>query len=304
MRLGGRRKTMSLSKIMQSAFAGLFILWAGIAEADGLKPYILGETPAGDVAQVVSLVKVQLANQGFQVVGTYSPYSNATVIVATNPELKAAAAKAENGGFGAGQRVAVTEVFGKIQVSYYNPAYLSTAYGLGKLEKTEAALKTALGVKKEFGSVGMEADRLKPGVYHYSVGMPYFNNVDVLGTFPDHKTALEAVEKNLAAGKAGTKKVYRIDLPGKEASVFGVAITQGDGADKKVMDIIDYRDERSTAHLPYEVLVQGNQVLALRGRYRIAVDFPDLTMFGKHGFSKIMPAPGGILNTLTAVATP
>jgi hypothetical protein len=92
-------------------------------------------------------------------------------------------------------------------------------------------------------------------------------------------------------------------------SVFGVAIPAGDGpeagdkdTDREVMAIIDYQQYRSTAYLPYELMVQGNEAIALRGRYRIAVHFPDTTMTGKHGFTKIMSSPGGIKKALQAVA--
>lgn len=289
----------------------LAVLCVFSAHADPLKPFVFGDTPSGDMAQVVNAVKTALTSKGFEVVGSYVPYPNATVICATNAELKAAAARAEHGGFGVAQRVAVTQVGSKLEVSYMNPAYLGTAYGLGKLEKTQRDLKAALGHQFEFGARGMEEGQLKPGEYHYGMGMPYFENVDELATHADYKTAVNVVERNLAAGKGGTVKVYRIDLPGKEVSVFGVGIPRGDGVDKgakdtdkEVMDIIDFQDPRSTAHLPYELMVTGNTVIALRGRYRIAVDFPDLTMFGKHGFTKIMSAPQGIKDALTAVANP
>lgn len=282
-----------------------------VANAEPLKPFILGRASAGDMAQAVANVQTALQSKGFQVVGRYTPYPQATVICATNAELKAAAAKAENGAFGVAQRVAVTEVDGKLQVTYVNPAYLGTAYGLGGLEQTSAALQAALGREQEYGSRGIETERLTPGNYHYSIGMPYFQDIDTLATHADYRAAIETVEKNLQAGKGGTQKVYRIDLPGKEVSVFGVGIPSGDGADsgakdtdKEIMDIIDFQNPRSTAYLPYELMVDGNRVLALRGRYRIAVNFPDLSMAGKHGFTKIMSAPGGIKAALRAVATP
>jgi hypothetical protein len=139
--------------------------------------------------------------------------------------------------------------------------------------------------------------------------MPYFNDIDVLNTFPDYKTGVDTVEENLAAGLGGTTKVYRIDLPGTEVSVFGVAIPEGDGPDSgakdtdlEIMTIIDYQEYKSTAYLPYELMVQGNQAIALRGRYRIAVHFPDTKMTGEHGFTKIMSSPGGIKKALKAVA--
>jgi hypothetical protein len=280
------------------------------AEEARLKPYVLGNTPPGNMEQVVAAVQAALQAQGFEGAGSYSPYAGATVIVVTNMELKMAAAKAKHGGFGVGQRVAVTEVKGKLQVSYMNPAYMAAAYGLGKPDITIAKLKAALGAVQEFGSEqGITARNLAPGSYHYMIGMPYFNQVDVHGKYPDYATAVAAVEKGLAAGKGGTRKVYRIDLPGKEVSVFGVAIATGDGinqgdkdTDKEIMDIIDYQDLRATACLPYEIMVEGNEAMSLRGRYRIALHFPDTRMAGAHGFTKIMSSPGGIKAAFNAVA--
>ncbi|MGW8287549.1 MAG: hypothetical protein ACWGOD_04850, partial [Desulfobulbales bacterium] len=274
-----------------------------------LKPFVLGKTPPGKMADVVEYTKAQLTAQGFTIVGSYMPYPNATVICASHPELSAAAAKAKNGGFGAAQRVAVTEIDGKLQISYVNPAYIGTAYGLGKLESISTKLEAALGHEQDFGAEGIKEEKLGPGKYHYKMLMPYFDDIDVLNTYTDYATGVKTVEENLAAGKGGTVKVYRIDLPDKEVSIFGVGIPQGDGpdsgdkdTDKEIMDIIDFQQIRSTAYLPYELMVQGNEAIALRGRYRIAVYFPDTAMVGEHGFTKIMSAPGGIKNALEAVA--
>jgi len=301
---------MIRQKTNLSIFIMLLILaMFSTARAEVLKPFVLGKTPPGSMADVVEYTKVQLTNQGFTIVGSYMPYPNATVICASHPDLTAAAAAAENGGFGAVQRVAVTEVDGKLQTSYVNPAYMGTAYGLGKLESVSAGLADALGHEQEFGAEGIKEENLGPGEYHYKMLMPYFNDIDVLNTYPDHETGVKTVEANLAAGKGGTLQVYRIDLPGREVTVFGVGIPQGDGpdagdkdTDKEIMDIIDYQDPRSTAYLPYELMVQGNQAVALRGRYRIAVYFPDTSMTGSHGFTAIMSAPGGIKKALEAVA--
>ena len=300
-----------LKKIFAVVLLGLVCVlpvWAGDAP---LKPYVLGATPAGNPEAVVAAVKTALKAEGFEEAGSYSPYAGTTVVVVTSPELKAAAASAKrNGGFGAGQRVAVTDYKGKLQVSYVNPAYLGAAYGLDGLAAVAEKLKAALGTTREFGSAeGLTAADLAPGTYHYMLGMPYFHQVDNLATYPNHQAALVAVEKGLAAGKGGTKKVYRIDLPGKEVSVFGVAIVTGDGidtgskdTDKEIMDIVDWQELRISAALPYELMVQGGEVISLRGRYRIALHSPDTKMAGAHGFTKIMSSPGGIKAALTAVA--
>ena len=301
-------------------FAALLLAVSLVAEAraEVLKPFVLGKTPSSfknflkdpaNMADVAEHTKAQLTEHGFTVVGSYMPYPNATVICASHPDLSTAAAKAENGGFGAAQRVAVTEMAGSLQVSYVNPAYLGTAYGLGKLESISEKLAAALGHEQEFGAEGISEEKLGPGKYHYKMLMPYFGDVDVLNTYADYKAGVETVEANLAAGKGGTIKVYRIDLPDRDVSVFGIGITEGDGpdsgdkdTDKEIMGIIDHGEIRSTAYLPYELMVQGNQAIALRGRYRIAVHFPDTPMVGAHGFTNIMSAPGGIKKALEAVA--
>ena len=51
--------------------------------------------------------------------------------------------------------------------------------------------------------------------------------------------------------------------------------------DKYIMSEIDFQDVKSTAHLPYDILVSGNKVYALYARFRIAISFPDLSMMGR-----------------------
>jgi hypothetical protein len=303
---------MRCSTVRTLAIAAVVLgcLEVKVAFAQTLKPYILADTPPGDFAQVVDKVKGVLESNRFKLVGTYTPFPGATVICVTHPAARAAAASAFNGGFGAVQRVSVTDIKGKIQVAYMNPAYLGIAYGLGKLEPVSQALKAALGAGQDFGSVGIEEENLKPGVYRYGAFMPYFKDVDLLKEHPDHKTAVEAVEKNLAAGVGGTVKVYRVDLPG-DVSVFGVGLPKGpfDGpdqgnvdTDKEILEVVDWQDLRQTAYLPYELMVKGGQVIALRARYRIALHFPDTKMAGAHGFTKIMNAPWAIQIAFEKVA--
>jgi hypothetical protein len=102
-------------------------------------------------------------------------------------------------------------------------------------------------------------------------------------------------------------KVYRIDVPEKKEAVFGVAMKGATEADKYmddkfIMSVIDFKDIRSTAHLPYEMLVSGNKVYALYARFRIAVSFPDLSMMGSNSFMNIMKSPEAIRKALTQAA--
>jgi hypothetical protein len=139
---------------------------------------------------------------------------------------------------------------------------------------------------------GMSAKKL--GKYHYMMAMPYFDDHIELVTGVDHQSVLGMVERGLAASK-GVNKVYRIDIPGKEESVFGVAIVEGKGADQTVMAATDTGVLRHTPHLPYELLVSGNKAYILHGKFRIAQSFPDL---GMGTFMKISGAPNAIEETI------
>jgi hypothetical protein len=294
---------MKLRMFMSVLLAGLaFATITYSAQAEGLQPFVLGSEPQQvDLAQAVAAVKTALQGQGFELAGSYSPYPNATVIVVTSDGLKANAAKSDFGGYGAVQRVAVTKVQDKIQVSYTNPPYMAAAYRMqGNLTDVKAKLEAALGKQKEFGSEkGLSEKDLRS--YKYTFGMEKFDSLGKhqLAEFKSYQDALAAVEAGLAAGKAGVTTVYRVDVPGKEEAVFGVAITKGKGADKYVMDYIDFGDLKSSAHLPYEILVSGNKVYHLYARFRIAINFPDLSMMGSNSFMSIMSAPGAIKDSLT-----
>lgn len=270
--------------------------------ADSLKPFVLASTGSGDVATAAADVKAKLSNAGFEVVGEYSPYADATVIIVTSGELKSAAAKSEFGGYAAGQRVSITKINDEVQVAYTNPAYMANAYRMAAdLKNVAASLESALGSVKVYGmKEGMSAEDVRE--YHYMIGMEYFDEPSLLAQYPSHDEAIAAVEKSLAANKGGAAKVYRIDVPSKDESVFGVSLSEKCSSDNFIMGHIDFHPVRSTAHLPYEMLVSGKDVYALYARFRIAINFPDLSMMGDNSFFKIMCAPDDIEAALIQAA--
>ena len=273
------------------------------AEEALLKPFVLASKGAGSVSGKASAAKTALLANGFSVVGSYSPYPDTTIIVVSNDEMKSTAAKSDHGGFGAVQRVAVAKVKDEVQVSYTNPTYMAYGYRMsGDLSNTAAKLQAALGKMEEFGAAGLSADNLRK--YHYMLGMEYFDEPSVLAEHSSHEEALKTVEANLAAGKGGVTKVYRVDVPGKKESVFGVGMKGGDKYmdDQYIMGVIDFKETKSAAHLPYEILVTGNKVIALYARFRIALDFPDLKMAGQNSFMKIMESPEAIRKALVTAA--
>ncbi|MBM3565224.1 MAG: hypothetical protein FJX42_03815 [Alphaproteobacteria bacterium] len=273
-----------------------------------MHPFVLASSGAGDVAPVAEQVKGKLTAGGFQVVGSYSPYPTVTVLAVTNDALKAAAAQTPFGAYGAAQCVSVTKHKDQVQVAYTNPRYMAAAYRMkADLGPVADQLGKALGAQKEYGAEKEAMTDKDLRKYQYMFGMEYFDDPHELATHKTYQEAVAAVEKGLAAGTSGVTKVYRIDVPGKEETVFGVAMSGAKGGgdmqdDKFLVSEIDFKDVRSSAHLPYEIVVAGGKAYALSARFRIAINFPDLSMMGANSFMNIMGSPDAIKKALTLAA--
>jgi hypothetical protein len=299
-----------MERVKAAALIVGVVLAAGAAGAqqDKMQPFVLAFNGPGDVAHVAGEVKKKLSDGGFQVVGSYSPYPTATIIVVTNDALKSAAARTPFGAYGATLRVSITKVQDQVQTAYTNPRYMAAAYRMkGNLGSVAQQMEKALGRQHEYGAEkeAMTDDELRK--YHYMFGMEYFDDPHELAQHKSYIEAVAAVERGLAAGISGVTKVYRVDVPGKEETVFGVAMNgkKGDGDmqdDAYLMSQIDFKDTKSTAHLPYEMVVSGNTVYALSARFRIAINFPDLSMMGSNSFMSIMDSPDAIRKALTLAA--
>jgi hypothetical protein len=288
----------------------MFIFSAGSALAgDILMPFVFAGNASGDVAAASADVKSKVTGAGFEVVGEYSPYAGANIIIVTSDALKGHAAKSDFGAYGAIQRISVTKNGDNTEVVYTNPVYMAAAYRMASdLSDVRAALEGALGAEKDFGSEkNLTADDLRK--YHYTVMMEYFDDPSVLAEYDSQAEAIKAVEDSLAAGLGATAKVYRVDIPGKDETVFGVALKGADAedcsGDEFVMSRIDKADPRSTAHLPYEIVVSDGTAYALYARFRIAINWPHLPMVAsKTGatFMNIMCSPGAIEEALIQAA--
>ncbi|OOZ37222.1 hypothetical protein [Solemya velesiana gill symbiont] len=267
-------------------------------------PYVLSSHVKGDFVKTIIEVKEALNGAGFQLAGEYSPYDDAHVIVVTDELLTDVASAGDIGSlFAQAIRVSVTRVGEAIQVSYANPEYYEHAYQLKKsLAPVKEKLVSVMGQQETFGPEGMSPEKLRG--YHYSYGMEYFDNFMELAKYKDYRSALNEVEQGLEEKRGGVSIVYRIDLPKKRASLFGVAMSEGFSSDRKIMETLtlDVGELRHTARLPYEVLVVGGRILALHPRFRIAVDFPGMKMVGEHSFMQLSDTPSAIEEALTRVA--
>ena len=275
------------------------LLLIGVTFGEEIRPYILASIHKGNIADNVETVKNNLIKNNFEIVGEYAVNDNATVLIFTNDEIKNLSAKSNFGGYGAVLRAAVTKVDGKVQTSYINPDYLTNVYRLdGNLSTVFDQLKKIIGYQQTFGSEkGFDADALRK--YHYKAMMPYFDDQTVLAKHNSHGAAIEAVEKGFLKSSSSVKNLYKVEIPGKDEVLYGVAILDGSGADQRILDNCDTEALKHTCYLPYEILVSGNNVYTFDGKFRIAISFPDLSM---GTFMKISTAPGAIVKKLKEVA--
>jgi len=271
------------------------------------KPFIVASQSAGTLQERTDATLSALEAAGFEIAGQYSPIDGTNIIVVTNDELKAIAAKSARGGYAAGERISVTETDGDVEVAYVNPVYIQYAYHLkGDMQPVYDSLSEALGMLKACGAGNKKMTAKKLGKYHYLIGMQYFDDVSELGSFDSHQAAVAAVEKGLAWPDDSLSQVYRIDIPGTQQTVFGVGM-KSTGEDTRDLDeafqmsVVDFEGCKKRAYFPYEVLVRGNDVEALHMRFRMAVHFPNLNMMGKHGFTKLVSTPGIIEKELERV---
>ena len=282
----------------------------GFAE-DKIKPFVLASVSAGKVSEKIPDIKTALEKNGFTIVGEYAPYEGTHLIIVSNDKLQKAGANHDRAGYIAAQRVSLTQRDNQVQVAYTYPPYMGAAYHVDvDLGDVTNALKLALGFTRLFGPAeGKTVTEIKK--YHYMFGMEYFDDYLELASYSSHSSALAALEKNFKKADSGVSKVYSVAIPGTKQLLVGVAMkkfarkgVEGNKYmdDAFIMSEIDFKEIRSAAHLPYEILVTGDRIEALHARFRIAINFTDLSMMGDHSFMNIMASPDAIKQALTAVA--
>ena len=275
-----------------------------------LSPFLLVDTLTRDDAGCPSKLCAKyvdlLSPHGFQCLATLPLFDGtAEVAVFTSEKLQEAAANSDRGSYGATFRMSFTDVKGEIQVVLSETEYWSAAFRMDeRLASLADEIRAVVLDGKEgrpFGSAkGMSESSLRK--YHYAIGMPGFRDGMALAKYDTFEEAVASVERGLEACLGGVSKVYRLDLPGKKETVFGVA-QSGEFSDEAILRSIDLSPVQSTAHLPYEIVVTSKGCCeALSPKFRIALSFPDLPMVGPHSFASIMSCPTVIEKSLKLAA--
>jgi hypothetical protein len=283
---------------------------SAVAEDTLYKPFILASAQPGTLKDQTLSTLNALQQAGFVLTGQYSPVEGTNILVVTSDELRNIASMSDRGGYAAAQRVSISEAGDNIEVAFVNPVYIQYGYRLeGDMQPVYDSLVDSLGMVEACGAGTKKMTAKKLGKYHYTVGMQYFDDPSELGSFESYEAAIAAVESGLARPDDALTQVYRIDIPGKQQTVFGVGMKMTNEDEKDLdsefqMSIVDFEGCKKRAYFPYEILVDGTDVEALHMRFRMAMHFPNLSMMGKHGFTKLISAPGAIEDALEAVVKP
>ncbi len=289
-------------KILKSIFLSCFVLLfftSARAEEKEYSPYFKVATVKGNMSDVAASVRDALESKDFKIIGEYNPANNDSLMVIcyTRKDFADISLKFEDrGALASVMKVGLKNNDGNIDVSMINPEYIFYAYlyegidpYLPQLEAMAKDVKDALSViGNDFEPFGGYEDRDDLDDYRYKIMMPYFTDPEDLTEYDSFEEGLSVIRKNLDAGTGNTVKVYEVVYPEQEVAVFGIGLLDPEDGEARFLPIIG---ADHMAAMPYEIILQGNEVSMLHGRYRIALHWPEL---GMGTFMKIMSTPGNI----------
>ncbi|MGZ8545798.1 MAG: hypothetical protein ACXWVU_00250 [Sulfuricurvum sp.] len=249
------------------------LLMVSSAFADLLTAYKIGA--ATDVASV----KAKLAGAGFDVVGTYKSDAGTTVLY-TNAALKAMGDK-ESRGLASVGRILVNDT----QLSIANPVYFGKAF-MQKEYNNDVSTATLASLEKAFGPLKDSEDKFEESDlagYHFMVGMPYYEDMDVVG---------EGATADLVTKAKASKGVTAVLQLSADRYVAFVDL------EKRTNGFVKKIGLQNGELLPWAVLIEGGKAKALNAKYFIAISYPLFTM---SEFMTIATVPGATTKDLERI---
>lgn len=238
-------------------------------------------TPTYKIAAYVDVetAKAKLTAEGFEVIGTYPSFEKGTTVLFTNAALKAAAAKPTRG-FAAVGRLLVDDERQQVHIAnpvYFGKAFLQDDYNEATATTALASLEKAFGSSKDSVD-GWEFEKLPK--YHFMMGMPYYDEMDVVAT---GATADLVAKAKAAKGTAGVVQL------GADSYLAFVEL------DSRTSSFVKKIGTDKSELLPWAVLIEGGEAKAMSAKYFIAISYPLLDL---GGFANIMTVPGAVVKSL------
>ena len=284
----------------------IFLMSIGLM-AQTVSPFYNAGQVTGTLKSIKEKVKSALIAKGFKITGGYHVANKSSLYILTysSTELRGVCLKVkEQGIIAANLRVGFEKIGDKVEISMLNPkylflGYLRSAYDANKVvldrvnEKAKQAVKSvAVHQLQSFGG-SLKESELKN--YHYMAMMPYFDDPIELKTFNSFDDAIATLDKNLAAKKGNTKKVYKLLYKKSQRAVYGVALLDKEKGEGYFLPLVG---QKHFTAMPYEIVVEGKEVTMLHGKFRFAMYWPELSM---STFMKISSTPGDIEDIFEAL---
>ncbi len=297
----------ALSQSIRNLLFAFFFLsgYMTFGQETYISSYFEIDSVPGSIEQTAEKVKEAIFSWGFETIGEYHPENNVDlyVIAFTNEKLKEITFNVKEGGALASVlKVGLLRKGSMTRISLLNPEYIFYAYlrdeisDYSELKKIGETIKTGLqGFGSYYEPFGGDVSIKDLKKYHFSIGMPYFDDRVELNEFTSFKEGVERIKSNLDKNIGNTYKVYEIIDEEKETAVFGVGLLDSEKGEGFFLPIIK---EKNIAAMPYQIFLQGKQASMLNGRFWFALHWPKLTM---RTFAKIRKTPGDVEDFMKAL---
>ncbi|CAA6817873.1 MAG: Unknown protein [uncultured Sulfurovum sp.] len=224
--------------------------------------------------QTLNALIMKLENHGFNILATTKVLEHYNIITITNEELQ------NTNSYMATLQLNVNLKEIRVQnPSYLAKAYLDENYHYGEFENTINALKDALGTLSESPQ---KADFSALPEYSFMYGLP--KREDVLTI----RKGSDIIKKIL---RPETKKylAYTLTLPNGNILV-------GHKLSTKTNDFLHIlHQEKNAQILPYEAMINGQEVSIMNPKYYLALSLPMLSL---HEFMQIASVPDRIYRNI------
>jgi len=268
--------------------------------------YKLG-TIEGNIESVKKDIFNLLKKDNFEIIGEYSPANdpNLLVITFTNKKLLEICRQIPDRGLMAAvMRVGLISINGQVEISLLNPEYLFFAYLRDDIKKYEIELnQISINIKMAlfpisdgfFPYITSSLSERELKEFRFSVRNPSFSDPVLIKQFSSFDQAVNKIKENLQARKEGCIKVYELIDKEKEMAVFGIGLLD---QRKGEAIFLPKLGESHLAALPYELVITGNTVNILHGKFRFPLYWSDLSMID---YRRIYKSPRDVEELMKAL---
>ncbi len=250
-----------------------------------VKPFYGFGTFNVSVRNMTTEVTKTLVNNGFEVLGMFSPSHNdsLSVIVFTCDELTSMATGISNkAAFGSTLRIGIIGNDKFSTISMLNPYYFVNAYYNSKANSEEVeymtsridslALNAMTGFSENPSMYGYDLSVEELNNYRFLPTMARFDDVVELGVFDEYLEAATIIRQNIMSEESGVELAYEMCFEDKEIAVFGVTFKND-----LENELLSFVGINSLSTLPFEILIQDNVAYMLSPKFRIPLYKPDIS---------------------------